>query len=187
MASLIRSVARARTGGFASFSAPQTAITRRFPVQRRAVHDESTAPEQPPTEAAPPQEAPPKQAPSGLTTDEIPTAEQRKAFEAELEAAIDAHGLREETNAMRSSMEKDVFNLEREADFPRAVPRLRPGQTGFWAMDEEDEFAMTKDGDDHFNDDDITSMAHSQLQEHRDLRELARIAVWEMPLLSSKY
>lgn len=151
-------MARARTtSGLASFrTPPQTVIPRGIPVQRRAAHDEASV-----------------------------SPEQRKAFEEELNAAIDEYGLRDETNVMRDSMEKDVFSLEREADYPRTVPRMRPGQVGFWAMDEEDEFAMTKDGDDHFNDDDITSMAHSQLQEHRDLREWARVAVWEMPLLSS--
>ncbi|KAH7326027.1 xylose isomerase [Stachybotrys elegans] len=37
---------------------------------------------------------------------------------------------------------------------------------------------------DEFNEDDITSMAHGKLDEVREMRHYARLAVWEMPLLS---
>ncbi|OJD22527.1 hypothetical protein ACJ73_06127, partial [Blastomyces percursus] len=53
-----------------------------------------------------------------------------------------------------------------------------------------------EDVEDYFNDDihrlhsepymqdGITSMAYDELEQHRELREFARIAAWEMPLLS---
>ncbi len=40
--------------------------------------------------------------------------------------------------------------------------------------------------DPEFEEDDITSIAHGQLEQHREYREYMRIAAWEMPLLSSK-
>ena len=40
--------------------------------------------------------------------------------------------------------------------------------------------------DPEFEEDDITSLAHGQLEQHREYREYMRIAAWEMPLLSSQ-
>ena len=40
--------------------------------------------------------------------------------------------------------------------------------------------------DPEFEEDDITSIAHGQLEQHREYREYMRIAAWEMPLLSSE-
>lgn len=62
---------------------------------------------------------------------------------------------------------------------------VREKNRGFWSEEEEDEFANAEDGDDTFNDDEITSMAHAELELHREVREYARIAAWDMPLLSS--
>lgn len=41
--------------------------------------------------------------------------------------------------------------------------------------------------DDEFDGDDITSIAHGELEQHREIRDYARIAAWEMPMLSSTY
>ncbi|GAB7345801.1 hypothetical protein MBLNU457_4062t1 [Dothideomycetes sp. NU457] len=38
--------------------------------------------------------------------------------------------------------------------------------------------------DDEFQNDDITSDAHRELEQHREIREYARLAAWEMPLLA---
>ncbi|KAI5292800.1 28S ribosomal protein S35, mitochondrial [Ascosphaera acerosa] len=111
------------------------------------------------------------------------TPEQRKEFAANMDKALDVLRSSDETSEALAAMERDLFELEREVDYPTSLPRARP--EGFWAEDEEDEFARAaKDGDDHFNDDDITTMAHTELDAHRDVRHYARIAAWEMPLLS---
>jgi small subunit ribosomal protein S35 len=44
-----------------------------------------------------------------------------------------------------------------------------------------------EDADDDFHDDEITSMAHAEVELHREIREYARIAAWDMPLLTSKF
>lgn len=60
----------------------------------------------------------------------------------------------------------------------------KPNKQSFW-FDEEDPDTNTEEHDE-FDEDDITSMAHGKLDEVRDMRQYARLAVWEMPLLSSK-
>ncbi|KAK2737976.1 37S ribosomal protein S24, mitochondrial [Myotisia sp. PD_48] len=76
-----------------------------------------------------------------------------------------------------------VSKIDREA--PTSYPELKK-QNGYWAEEEEDEFISTvEDCDDEFRNDDITSMGHDELQEHRELREYARIIAWDMPSLSS--
>lgn len=57
----------------------------------------------------------------------------------------------------------------------------------FWHEDEDDSDMITDERDeDEFDEDDIMSMAHGKLEEFREYREYARIAAWEMPLLSSE-
>ncbi|PBP18619.1 37S ribosomal protein [Diplocarpon rosae] len=62
-----------------------------------------------------------------------------------------------------------------------AVRRKRLKET-FMNMGEqepwEDEYTMEDD------DDDMNSLAHGELEQHRELRHYARLAAWEMPLLS---
>lgn len=40
--------------------------------------------------------------------------------------------------------------------------------------------------DPEFDEDDISSLAHGQLEQHREYRHYARLAAWEMPLLTSE-
>jgi small subunit ribosomal protein S35 len=63
---------------------------------------------------------------------------------------------------------------------------LSPREIGFWADDEDDEFAQVPDDDDEFDEADISTIAHSDLELHREMREYQRIVAWEMPLLNSK-
>jgi small subunit ribosomal protein S35 len=55
----------------------------------------------------------------------------------------------------------------------------------FWNTNEPESDMVTDEiGEDEFEEDDMTSMAHGKLEEHREYREYARIAIWEMPLLA---
>lgn len=68
----------------------------------------------------------------------------------------------------------DEENLEREPRWPE----------GFFAIDEE----RDDPGEDpEFENDDITSLAHGELEQHREIREFARIMAWDMPLLYSMF
>jgi small subunit ribosomal protein S35 len=83
-------------------------------------------------------------------------------------------------------------NIEKLAgDITEESAQLRrpiiPKRDSFWHADEPDQDLITDEvGEDDFEEDDIMAMAHAKLEEHREFREYARIAVWEMPLLSSK-
>lgn len=66
----------------------------------------------------------------------------------------------------------------------RGTPRKR---NTFWNEEEADGEMVTDEvGEDEFRGDDITSMAHGKLDELRERRHYARLAAWEMPLLSSR-
>ncbi|KAI1978022.1 37S ribosomal protein S24, mitochondrial [Ophidiomyces ophidiicola] len=77
----------------------------------------------------------------------------------------------------------DLDDLDDDDEVDKPFEEL-PEKTGFWAEDENDSFAQYEDDDD-WKDDDITSMAHAELQEHRDIRKYARIAAWDMPSLAA--
>ncbi|KAK3402101.1 mitochondrial ribosomal protein [Sordaria brevicollis] len=79
-----------------------------------------------------------------------------------------------------SNMVNDIE--ESAAPLRRAV---KPKRQTFWYEEEKDPDMITdEDGEDDFLENDITSLGHGKLEEHREFREYARIAVWEMPLLS---
>ncbi|KAK5952840.1 37S ribosomal protein S24, mitochondrial [Knufia fluminis] len=58
---------------------------------------------------------------------------------------------------------------------------LQALKDGYWQEDEDDEFGVVPDDDDEFSEDLITSVAESQLEVHREVREYTRIAAWELP------
>ena len=64
------------------------------------------------------------------------------------------------------------------------VPKDK-GKPHFFNMGEEDK--SNSGIPEEFAGDDITSLAHGELEQHREMREYARIAAWEMPLLSSSF
>ena len=59
------------------------------------------------------------------------------------------------------------------------IPRIKPG---LLAMGEDEEQDIGED--EEFEGDDITSLGHGELEQHREMREYARIMAWEMPMLS---
>ncbi len=62
---------------------------------------------------------------------------------------------------------------------------VKPRRNSFWHEEEEDSDLISSEvGEDDFEEDDILSMGHGKLEEHREFREYARLAVWEMPLLA---
>ena len=63
------------------------------------------------------------------------------------------------------------------------IPQPERFRPGLLAMGEDEEEDVGED--EPFAGDEISSIAHGELEQHRELREYARIAAWEMPLLSS--
>jgi small subunit ribosomal protein S35 len=82
----------------------------------------------------------------------------------------------------------DVENFDAEK---RKLLKLASRDNGklFWNDGEEDP-ALVMDElaePDKWPEDEITTMGHAKLEEHREMRHYARIAAWEMPLLSSMF
>lgn len=67
-------------------------------------------------------------------------------------------------------------------DLTRFPPR---GFTPFWGEDETDsDMFLEESSDTEFDEDDIMTLGHAKFEEFREYREYARIAAWQMPLLS---
>jgi len=85
------------------------------------------------------------------------------------------------------SMQRELEQLTEEITYASAPLRrpVIPKRDSFWNTEESDPDLITDEiGEDDFEEDDIMAMGHAKLEEHREFREYARIAVWEMPLLS---
>ncbi|KAK8056404.1 hypothetical protein PG993_001631 [Apiospora rasikravindrae] len=89
-----------------------------------------------------------------------------------------------EQKALFDDLEKEIDQLDVAISEATAVPKKMKKET-FWGEDEEDPDMLVEDIDDEEPaDDDIMSMAHGKLEEFREYREYARVAAWQMPLLS---
>ncbi|MCJ1385654.1 37S ribosomal protein S24, mitochondrial [Xylographa soralifera] len=83
-------------------------------------------------------------------------------------------------NAEVSEAAYDVFKqTPREKPMPGRDEKFKPGLMAMGEMNE-----MDSGEDEVFDGDDMSSIAHGELEQHRELRTYARIAAWEMPLLS---
>jgi small subunit ribosomal protein S35 len=72
-----------------------------------------------------------------------------------------------------------------EMAFPPApVDRARKNDQGFFQMGEKEDIGPDEDD---FQGDDISSLGHAELEQTREIREYARLAGWEMPLLASTF
>lgn len=111
--------------------------------------------------------------------------DQRAEFDAENRRVVAEFNNLGKRAEIFAELDKKVNQLDKEVDL--RIDEDRTKQRGFWAEDDPDEFAQVEDGDEEINDDEITSMAHAEMELHREAREYARIAAWDMPMLSSKF
>lgn len=109
--------------------------------------------------------------------------EERKQFDEANHRMVEEFNDPKKRAAKLAEIENFVGQVERE--IPMRFNDEPERRRGFWADGETDEFALVEDGDESFNDDEITSMAHAEMELHREVREYARIAAWDMPLLTS--
>lgn len=65
------------------------------------------------------------------------------------------------------------------------VEKVKVVKSSFWY--DEDDPEMDCDEVEEFDEDDMTEMAHAKLEEIKEMRHYNRLAVWELPLLSSTY
>ncbi|KAF5000568.1 hypothetical protein FDECE_11195 [Fusarium decemcellulare] len=121
-----------------------------------------------------------------------------KKLEAALESAATPEGMKQldelaKENGYNTVDEYLEHELERRPNWSSEDRSLlenlqrddkgeRPNKQSFW-FDEEDPETNTEELEE-FDEDDITSMAHGKLDQVREMRQYARLAVWELPLLS---
>lgn len=103
------------------------------------------------------------------------------------------HEMAEETGAaLRSEEFQDHVREFVGGIVPQDVRNRRTIEVPFEGKQKQGLFNMGEEPgmgseDPEFQEDDITSLAHGQLEQHREYREYMRIAAWEMPLLTSQY
>ncbi|OOQ87196.1 putative 37S ribosomal protein Rsm24 [Penicillium brasilianum] len=108
--------------------------------------------------------------------------EERAAFDAENQRLVADFNNLEKRAAAFAEIQKSVDQIDKQEDI--RFEDVRGKVRGFWAEDDGDEMAQVEDGDEDIQDDEITSMAHAEMELHREMREYARIAAWDMPMLS---
>lgn len=108
--------------------------------------------------------------------------EERAQYQKEEQAAYEHLSSPAMESEMQGLVNQAVYDINKETPRDREPPeKITPG---LMAMGEVDEQGSGED--DEFDGDDITSVAHGELEQHREIRDYARIAAWEMPMLSSR-
>ncbi|KAL4778934.1 mitochondrial ribosomal subunit protein-domain-containing protein [Aspergillus varians] len=113
---------------------------------------------------------------------DLMSPEERQEFDAEQQRLVAEFNDPQKRKAMFAEIDAEVNKIDKDMPIRFMEP---PGEKirGFWARNEDDEFGIVEDQDE-FYDDEITSMAHAELELHREVRDYARITAWDMPLLS---
>lgn len=121
-----------------------------------------------------------------------------KSTDAEIEAILSkSDRLRNQWRLINHKFpSEEQFVEEAMADFEENIktvvartpkqpaPMKQKMKDTFLNMGEEE--PIEEEDDEEDDHDDLTSLAHGELEKHRELRHYARLAAWEMPLLSSK-
>lgn len=117
----------------------------------------------------------------GTPPQEQPTEEELEARNDKLiERAID----RELSNQIKEFVNSGVIYESSKEDRDAPIRRRKPKES-FMNMGEEEPFEDEDDKED--DEDDIGTLAHGELEHHREMRQYARLAAWDMPLLASKF
>ena len=99
-------------------------------------------------------------------------------------AAKDVPDVSDET---RQEMKAELLDQMREQGIapPEGPTRKKKLKNTFLNMGEEDPFETDDFEAESDTFQDMTTLAHGELEHHREMRHYARLAAWEMPLLSS--
>lgn len=107
----------------------------------------------------------------------------RKKLKPEEKALLDTADQEAPLDTLSHDMPAEITQAEaRDIGVLETAPP--DNMSGFFADDEQGD-DPGEDGE--FQPDDITSTAHGELEQVRELRELERVTVWDMPLLYREY
>ncbi|KAL2202893.1 hypothetical protein CC79DRAFT_1184660 [Sarocladium strictum] len=112
-----------------------------------------------------------------------------KGVDVEMESQLDQlakmNNANDLTEYFQREIDQDRANRMEDRDLDESLKKIeygeRPDKSSLW-YDDEDPYTHTDE--EPFDEDDITSMAHGKLEEVKEMRHYARLAVWEMPLLA---
>ncbi len=109
--------------------------------------------------------------------------------QAEAQAALDEFRKQMKSPAFKRRAQSEMASIQQDIDRRYQDPPEAPQKfkVGFMAEQEEDDDLEDIGPDDEIKTDDISSLGHGELEQHREIREYARIIAWEMPLLSSEW
>jgi small subunit ribosomal protein S35 len=115
-----------------------------------------------------------------------------KGVDVEMESQLDQlakmNNANDLTEYFQREIDQDRANRMEDRDLDESLKKIeygeRPDKSSLW-YDDEDPYTHTDE--EPFDEDDITSMAHGKLEEVKEMRHYARLAVWEMPLLASEF
>lgn len=86
--------------------------------------------------------------------------------------------------AERFAAEMDHHGPLAGENFLEVIQDRRALTNGYWAAGEDDdEFTQAIDDDDEWDPSMVTSVAESEMEVHREIREYTRIAAWDLPML----
>lgn len=115
---------------------------------------------------------------------EFNAADVKKMSQA-LDELDDGKGMTKELETALAEFDKSTEKLDRMINEYNRPVFLH--SSSFWGEEEEDSDLISETiDDDELPQDEIMSLGHGKLEEHREFREYARIAAWQMPLLSSE-
>lgn len=114
---------------------------------------------------------------------DLMSPEDRREFDAANIRQVQDFNSPQKRRAMFANLDKEVSEINRA--YPMRFDGNSTQRLNFWGKDETDDFAKVEDADEEYLDDEMTSMAHAEVELHREVREYARIAAWDMPFLSS--
>lgn len=189
MASATRSLAR--SSRLLTQQGPCLRLTRSFSVSPlRFAQEDPVVPPPPKDLRAQDYPAMPEYSPDLLSKEDrsmydMLSPEDREAFDVENRRMVEEFNDVDLRAKMFAELDKKVNQIDKQEDI--RFEDVRDKSRGFWGDEEDDEFAQVEDGDEEINDDEITAMAHAELEVHREMREYARVTAWDMPILSSTY
>jgi len=94
---------------------------------------------------------------------------------------------RGQAQALRRSLQQAEDQIVREWEStPDPMDDGWEPRVKFGLMAQGEDNPLEEGEDDLYKGDDMTSLAHGDLEQHREIRHYARIAAWEMPLLTSE-
>ncbi|KAI9673692.1 MAG: 37S ribosomal protein S24, mitochondrial [Caeruleum heppii] len=111
------------------------------------------------------------------------TSEEKAEYRAEIQSFEAKIADPSFNSRLVGEMGSAIGEVERKfPDLPESIEKFKPG---FMAEGEDFDDPEEIGADDQVKTDDITSLGHGELEQHREIREYAKIVAWEMPLLAN--